>query len=67
MGYKHNIDTIVKKGMRLFEQRGYHAVGINDILKACAIPKGSFYNFFDSKEQLWLRGQLSLGESFKFL
>ncbi len=32
------------------QMQGYHNTGINDILKAADIPKGSFYNFFDSKE-----------------
>ncbi len=30
---------------------GYHAVGVREIVKACGMPKGSFYNFFESKDQ----------------
>ena len=51
MGYKHNKEDIISKGTELFRKKGYHNVGINEILKACDIPKGSFYNFFDTKEQ----------------
>ena len=50
MGYKHNIDDIIDKGTELFRKKGYNNVGINEILKACDIPKGSFYNFFETKE-----------------
>ena len=50
MGYKHDIDEIIGIGSELFRKRGYHNVGINEILKAGGIPKGSFYNFFESKE-----------------
>jgi TetR/AcrR family transcriptional repressor of nem operon len=50
MGYKHNIDEIVAIGSELIRKNGYHNVGINEILKACKIPKGSFYNFFETKE-----------------
>jgi TetR/AcrR family transcriptional repressor of nem operon len=50
MGYKHNIDDILATGSELIRTKGYHNVGINEILKACAIPKGSFYNFFETKE-----------------
>ncbi len=50
MGYKHNKEDIISKGTELFRKKGYHNVGINEILKACNIPKGSFYNFFDTKE-----------------
>ena len=50
MGYKHDIDDVLREGSALIQQRGYHAVGVNDILRATNIPKGSFYNFFKSKE-----------------
>eukprot|EP00903_Cladosiphon_okamuranus_P003693 g3691.t1 len=30
--------------------RGFHAVGLNEILKAVGVPKGSFYHYFKSKE-----------------
>ena len=50
MGYKHDINDVIREGSALIQRRGYHAVGINDILKATKIPKGSFYNFFKSKE-----------------
>lgn len=50
MGYKHHKEDIVSIGAELFRKQGYHNVGINDILKSCKIPKGSFYNFFESKE-----------------
>lgn len=51
MGYKYNVEDIIEKGTELFRKKGYHHVGINEILKACNIPKGSFYNFFDTKEE----------------
>lgn len=50
MGYKHCRSTILDRGTELVRQKGYHNVGINEILKVCGIPKGSFYNFFKSKE-----------------
>lgn len=50
MGYKHNKEDILKKGYEIFRKSGYHNVGINEILKQSGLPKGSFYNFFESKE-----------------
>ena len=50
MGYKHQAEDIINTGMELIRTKGYHNVGINEILKASNIPKGSFYNFFESKE-----------------
>lgn len=38
--------------MKLFHSRGYTSVGINDVLEATGIPKGSFYYYFSSKEDL---------------
>jgi TetR/AcrR family transcriptional repressor of nem operon len=31
--------------------KGFAAVGLNEILKAAQVPKGSFYHYFESKEQ----------------
>jgi len=50
MGYKYQKEDIITSGSELIRKNGYHNVGINEILKTCGIPKGSFYNFFDSKE-----------------
>jgi TetR/AcrR family transcriptional repressor of nem operon len=35
-----------------FHARGYNASGIKDITDAAGVPKGSFYNHFDSKEAM---------------
>ena len=32
-------------------EQGYHGTGIKEVLDAVSIPKGSFYNYFGSKEQ----------------
>jgi TetR/AcrR family transcriptional repressor of nem operon len=41
---------IIRKGVDLFREQGYNNTGINDILKTCDISKGSFYNYFRTKE-----------------
>ena len=50
MGYKYNKEDILETGYHILRKNGYHRVGINEILKEAGIPKGSFYNFFESKE-----------------
>ncbi len=50
MKRKYDKADILAMGEHLIRRNGYHNTGINDILKACGIPKGSFYNFFVSKE-----------------
>lgn len=50
MRKKHNVQDIIRIGEEIIRKNGYHNTGINDILKASEIPKGSFYNYFNSKE-----------------
>jgi TetR/AcrR family transcriptional repressor of nem operon len=44
---QHIIDT----GMTIILGKGYSAVGLNEILGAAGVPKGSFYHYFPSKER----------------
>lgn len=50
MAGKYNKIEILARGMKLIREQGYSKTGINEILAVCGIPKGSFYNFFASKE-----------------
>ncbi|MRR17942.1 MAG: TetR family transcriptional regulator [Deltaproteobacteria bacterium] len=43
-------DEIIRKGAELIHARGYKATGIQQILDAVGIPKGSFYFYFKSKD-----------------
>ncbi len=43
-------DRLIELGLTLFGQRGYHGTGLKLIVDAAAVPKGSFYNHFTSKE-----------------
>lgn len=36
--------------MQLLWSKGYNATSVNDIVMAAGVPKGSFYFYFDSKE-----------------
>lgn len=44
---RHNLIEI---GEKLFRERSYASVGINEILKIAEVPKGSFYHYFSGKE-----------------
>ena len=50
----HNKDDIVQAGLDLVLSRGFNATGVEAILKQANVPKGSFYNFFSSKEDFGL-------------
>ncbi|TXN37030.1 TetR/AcrR family transcriptional regulator [Flagellimonas hymeniacidonis] len=43
-------DMLLEKGMEILWSKGYNATSVNDIVKAADVPKGSFYFYFDSKE-----------------
>jgi TetR/AcrR family transcriptional repressor of nem operon len=45
-----NRENLLNKGVALLMQQGYHGTGLQEILDAVQIPKGSFYNYFGSKE-----------------
>ena len=49
---KHEVkaDSVLDKGMGLLWSKGYNATSVNDIVKEAGIPKGSFYFYFESKE-----------------
>jgi len=50
----HNKDDILQAGLDLVLSRGFNATGVEAILQQAKVPKGSFYNFFSSKEEFSL-------------
>lgn len=44
-------DHLIATGLRLLHIQGFHASGVQDIIQAAGVPKGTFYTHFDSKEQ----------------
>ncbi len=50
----HNKEDIVQAGLDIIHTRGFNGTGIESILKQANVPKGSFYNFFSSKEEFGL-------------
>ncbi len=43
---------ILKAALKLFEKKGYVGASVNDILKEAGVTKGSFYHYFQSKDDL---------------
>ncbi|WP_033826452.1 TetR/AcrR family transcriptional regulator [Bacillus andreraoultii] len=43
---------VILKAHQLFIDKGFHATSINDILEYSGISKGTFYNYFSSKNEL---------------
>ncbi len=50
MGFSETRESLVRAGLVALTEKGFSATGIDEILKAVGVPKGSFYHYFDSKE-----------------
>ena len=46
---------LLEKGAQIIHHKGFNNTGINEILAAAAVPKGSFYFYFKSKEDFGLQ------------
>ena len=53
---KHAASTVrerlLQAGVTVFSRSGFNGSSVQDITEAAGVPKGSFYNHFDSKETL---------------
>ena len=45
-------DKILDAGLQVLTEKGFNGSGVQDITAAAGVPKGSFYNHFESKEAL---------------
>ena len=55
-------DEILKAATDLFSEKGYHEVTMEEIAEEMGVSKGTIYNYFSSKENLYLE---ILKESFE--
>ena len=47
---QEKIDRILDHGIEAFREHGYHSSSVQDLADFCKISKGSFYQYFESKE-----------------
>jgi TetR/AcrR family transcriptional repressor of nem operon len=45
-------EKLLEAGVLTFRRAGFHGCSVQDITEAAGVPKGSFYNHFESKEAL---------------
>lgn len=53
-------ELILAKGAEVMTRRGYHGAGVQEIVQAAGVPKGSFYHYFESKEDFALQALQSI-------
>jgi len=46
---------LLDAGMKIMQEKGYTNSGLQQVLDAVGVPKGSFYHYFDSKEDFALQ------------
>jgi TetR/AcrR family transcriptional repressor of nem operon len=46
---------ILEVGAEIIHLKGYNHTGLQEILQAAGVPKGSFYNYFNNKEDFGLQ------------
>jgi len=54
MGKSHTKQKIINEGARLIHSKGFNNTGLQEILTAAGVPKGSFYFYFKNKEDFGL-------------
>jgi TetR/AcrR family transcriptional repressor of nem operon len=47
-------EKLLQVGKAIFLEKGYNHTGLQEIVRAAGVPKGSFYHFFESKEAFGL-------------
>ena len=45
-------EKLIQAGLKSLLEKGFNGVGVQEITEAAGVPKGSFYNHFESKEAL---------------
>ncbi len=43
-------EKLLDHGVALLMEQGYHGTGLQELVRSVGVPKGSFYNYFPSKE-----------------
>lgn len=55
-------ELILTAGLEVMRCQGYNGTGVKDIVDAAGVPKGSFYNYFDSKEAFAVEAMAAAAE-----
>lgn len=57
-------ERLIRYGIETLTEQGYASTGIDKILKAMGVPKGSFYHYFKSKEDFAAAVIMGYGDYF---
>ena len=46
-------EQLLYTALAIFAEKGYHATTVGDIIERASVARGTFYNYFDSKRQIF--------------
>jgi TetR/AcrR family transcriptional regulator, transcriptional repressor for nem operon len=58
-------EQLLDIGVAMFIDQGFHGTGIQEVVDQAGIPKGSFYNYFKSKEDFGAQAIIHYSDNFK--
>ena len=64
---KYSREEILQSGVEILAMKGFSGLGVQHVLKACGIPKGSFYNFFENKDTFVMEAIELYNRKIKFI
>ncbi len=60
---EENRRTVIEVASRLFRERGFDGIGLNDLMKGAGLTQGGFYKQFESKDDLIVQASSKALES----
>jgi purine nucleoside phosphorylase len=60
---EENRRTVIDVASRLFRERGFDGIGLNDLMKGAGLTQGGFYKQFRSKEDLAVQASVKAFET----
>jgi AcrR family transcriptional regulator len=52
---RENAERILKEGWKLFQQKGYRGVSVDELCQRCGLTKPTLYYYFEDKENLFVQ------------
>lgn len=62
---QHNRQTILHAAREVFSERGFGGTTVRDIIRRTDLATGTFYNYFDSKEEVFAALNETMGDSLR--
>jgi len=57
-------EALIRSGLEVITETGYLSAGIDTVIKNIAVPKGSFYHYFKSKQDFGMAVLMAYGSFF---